>query len=81
MAQIWENISQRMQVDMETFSKERGDRAGAMLQNLREVNRERYDYTAFLKKFAVMGEVMRVNDDEFDYIFYTYGLQLYKKCH
>lgn len=52
-----------------------------MLQNLREVNRERYDYTAFLKKFAVMGEVMRVNDDEFDYIFYTYGLQLYKKCH
>lgn len=79
MAQVWENISQRMQVDMETFGKERGDRAGAMVQNLREVNRERYDYTEFLKKFAVMGEAMRVNDDEFDYIFYTYGLQLYKK--
>lgn len=79
MAQVWENISQRMQVDMETFGKERGDRAGAVVQNLREVNRERYDYTEFLKKFAVMGEAMRVNDDEFDYIFYTYGLQLYKK--
>lgn len=79
MAKVWEDISQRMQVDMETFGKERGDRAGAVVQNLREVNRERYDYTEFLKKFAVMGEAMRVNDDEFDYIFYTYGLQLYKK--
>ena len=49
------------------------------MQNLREVNREKYDYTAFLKKFAVMGEVMKINDDEFDYIFYTYGLKLYKK--
>ena len=26
-----------------------------------------------------MGEAMRVNDDEFDYIYYTYGLKLYKK--
>lgn len=52
---------------------------GGFIQNLREVNRERYDYTAFLKKFAVMGEAMRVNDDEFDYIYYTYGLKLYKK--
>ncbi len=48
------------------------------MQNLREVNRKRYDYTAFLKKFAVRGEAMKINDDEFDYIFYTYGLQLYE---
>ena len=50
-----------------------------MMQNLESVNREKYDYTAFLKKFAVMGEAMKINDDEFDYIFYTYGLQLYDK--
>ena len=48
------------------------------MQNLAAVNREKYDYTNFLKKFAVMGEVMKINDDEFDYVFYTYGLQLYK---
>lgn len=36
------------------------------------------DYTAFLKKFAALGEAMRINDDEFDYIFYTYGLRLLK---
>jgi predicted metal-dependent peptidase len=77
-AEIWADISKQVQVDMETFHKQRGDQAGGLIQNLNAVNREKYDYAAFLKKFAVMGEAMRVNDDEFDYIFYTYGLQLYK---
>ena len=74
----WKKISERMQQDLETFSKLKGDAAGGMMQNLREVNREKYDYTSFLRKFAVLGEVMKINDDEFDYVFYTYGLQLYK---
>ena len=73
----WQSVSERMQMDMETFSKNQGRDPAAMLQNLREINRERYDYSEFLRRFAVMGEVMQVNDDEFDYIFYTYGLQLY----
>ena len=79
MDAIWQNISERMQVDLDTFGKQHGILPGAMTQNLAAVNREKYDYTAFLKKFAVMGEVMKVNDDEFDYIFYTYGLKLYDK--
>ena len=76
---FWQQISERMQVDVETFGKQRGDMAGGLIQNLKEVNREKYDYTSFLKKFAVMGEAMKINDDEFDYIFYTYGLKLYDK--
>ena len=79
IAAAWQAISERMQVDLETFGKQRGINPGAMTQNLLAVNREKYDYTAFLKKFAVMGEAMKINDDEFDYIFYTYGLQLYEK--
>ena len=79
LAGEWKEISERMQQDLETFSKQQGDTAGGMMQNLKEVNREKYDYTEFLKKFAVRTEVMKVNDDEFDYIFYTYGLNLYKK--
>ena len=75
----WQAIAERMQVDLETFGKQRGLEPGAMTQNLMAVNREKYDYTAFLKKFAVLGETMKINDDEFDYIFYTYGLQLYDK--
>ncbi len=78
-AQIWKKISERIQIDIETFQKSRGDVPGNMLQNLNEVNREKYDYTEFLRKFAVRGEVMKINDDEFDYIFYTYGLKLYEK--
>ena len=79
LASEWKSISERMQVDMESFDKQRGINSGTMLQNLAAVNREKYDYTAFLKKFAVMGEKMKINEDEFDYIFYTYGLQLYGK--
>ena len=78
MEQTWKDISARMQMDLETFSKLQGDRAGALTQNLQAVNRERYDYTAFLKKFAVRGEVMRLDPDEFDYVYYTYGLKLYQ---
>ena len=79
MAAVWQTISERMQVDLETFGKQRGLLPGSLTQNLAAVNREKYDYTAFLEKFAVMGEAMKINEDEFDYIFYTYGLQLYEK--
>ena len=75
----WEELSNRMQMEIENFAKQQGDRAGNLMQNLREVNRERYDYASFLRRFAVMGEAMKVNDDEFDQIFYTYGMKLYKK--
>ena len=76
---MWKDVSEYIQTALETLEQKRGTQAGGLTQNLLEVNREKYDYTAFLKKFAVMGEVMKINDDEFDYIFYTYGLQLYKK--
>ncbi len=77
---VWGDISERMQTDIVMFlgGKLPGKNAGYLTQNLREVTRERYDYTAFLKKFAVRGEVMKINPDEFDYNFYTYGLQLYE---
>lgn len=32
-----------------------------------------------MRKFAVMTETMKINTDEFDYIFYTLGLNLYGK--
>lgn len=78
LADDWGGIAERMQMDMEAFGKQQGYGAGLLTQNLREVTRERYDYTEFLKKFAVRGEVMKINPDEFDYNFYTYGLELYE---
>ena len=75
--EFWEGVSNQIQMDLEFFSKTQGDKAGNMIQNLRSVNREKYDYAAFLRKFAVLGEAMKVNEDEFDYIYYTYGLEHY----
>jgi len=79
MASVWQTIAEQIQVDLETFGKQRGLNPGFLAQNLQSVNREKYDYTSFLKKFAVMGEAMKINEDEFDYVFYTYGLHLYER--
>ena len=75
----WRDISRRMQVDIETFARRQGDRAAAILQNLREVNRESSDYVGFLHRFAARGEPMKSSPEEFDYIFYTYGMQQEQK--
>ena len=73
----WENISKRIEVDMETSSRKAGSESGSMLMELKELHRERYDYATFLRKFSVLGEEIMINDDEFDNVFYTYGLELY----
>ncbi len=75
--QDWEDISKRVQVDMETSSKKAGSEQGSLLMDLKELHRERYDYGTFLRKFSVLGEELMINDDEFDNVFYTYGLELY----
>ena len=62
---------------METSSKKAGSESSAMLMELKELHRERYDYSTFLRKFCVLGEEIMINDDEFDTVFYTYGLELY----
>lgn len=74
----WEEISARVQTDLETTSRQWGEKTGSMLAALQLLNREKVDYRAFLRQFAVPGEEIRINDEEFDYIFYTYGLTLYE---
>lgn len=71
---FWKKTAEQVQMDLETFSRQQGHEAGSMVQELRAVNRERYDYTRFLRKFASLGEILKVNEDEFDYIYYLYGL-------
>ncbi|MBF7096256.1 vWA domain-containing protein [Alkalibacter mobilis] len=73
----WKEIGERIKTDLETFSKDFAEGREGLIQNIKEVNRERRDYGEFLRKFAVLGEEIEVNDDEFDYIFYTYGMELY----
>ena len=75
--QKWQDISEEMQTDMETFSKEAASDSGHLLGQIRVENRVRYDYRDFLRKFAVLKEEMTVDDDTFDYVFYSYGLSMY----
>ena len=74
MKKVWEDISRRMQTELETLQN---DRDSALVQNLRSLNRTRYSYTEFLRRFGVHGEVMHLSDEEFDNNYYTYGLELY----
>lgn len=73
----WQEISEKMQTELETFSKEASSGGGELADELAVENRERYDYRAFLRKFAVLREEMQVDADSFDYVFYHYGLSLY----
>lgn len=75
--QKWDDISRKMQTDMETLSRDPAQQSEALLQQVRVENRERYDYRRFLQKFAVLREEPRLDPDSFDPIFYTYGMQLY----
>lgn len=72
----WKKISQRVKADLKSFTKDKKG-AESLEKNLEETTRDRYDYSDILRRFTVMGEDIRVNDDEFDYVYYTYGLEHY----
>ncbi|MGF0031941.1 vWA domain-containing protein [Bariatricus sp. SGI.154] len=73
----WQDISEQMETDMETFSKESSAESGNLVDQVRVENRARFDYRQFLRKFSVLKEEMAVDQDSFDYVFYSYGLSLY----
>lgn len=73
----WEDIARQVQMDLETFSSEFGDQAGELMLALALANRRRLKYADFLRSFMVTTEDMKLNMDEFDYVYYTYGLDLY----
>lgn len=73
----WQDIREKMEMDLSSFSKEAVDADGELKEQLRVANREGVDYRAFLRKFAVLREEMQVDPDNFDYIFYSYGLSMY----
>lgn len=75
--QIWNDISNRIQTDLETYSNKWGTKSANFLSNLSAATRSKHNYRDFLHRFSSLHENMRVNDDEFDYIYYSYGLQLY----
>ncbi|MCM1040334.1 MAG: VWA-like domain-containing protein [Ruminococcus sp.] len=72
----WRKVSERVKADLKSFSKDKNS-AESLEENLKEATKEKYDYTDFLRRFMVMGETIQTSDEEFDYIYYTYGLSHY----
>ncbi len=74
----WLRAAKSMRIDLETLSRRYGTKAQSFVKMLNVSAHEQIDYREFLRQFAVSGEQLRLSDSEFDYIFYTYGLELYK---
>ena len=72
----WKKILERVKAELESFSKA-GSAPESLKENLGESTRKRYNFDDMLRKFSVQGEEITVNPDEFDYIYYTYGLSKY----
>lgn len=73
---IWKDMAQRAQTGIETGlipGKNKGDLA----EELQNITQTKISYRDFLHKFSIISEQIELNLDEFDYSFYTYGLQLY----
>ncbi len=73
----WKDASDEMETDLETFSRDAADALGHFVDQLKVENRTRIDYRNFLRKFSVLREEQELDQDSFDYVFYTYGLSLY----
>ncbi|MBQ6622333.1 MAG: VWA domain-containing protein [Mogibacterium sp.] len=75
--QDWEQIAQMVKTAIEAGEGTDDAGSGKMLESLRKLGHKTMDYTTFLRKFASRRETLKVDDNSFDYIFYTYGLELY----
>ena len=73
----WKEIAKQAETDLKTFSKRYGQQAGALMDGLASITFEECDYNEFLRRFGGQHEVMQLSEDEFDMIYYTYGLKKY----
>ncbi len=75
--QHWEQAAYETGIQLDTYIKLWGANSGSMSMQLTSVVRKHQDYREFLRKFAHRGEHIRINNDDFDYVHYCYGLKLY----
>lgn len=76
--QDWDKIRETVKTALEMDDASFGDAGGTMKRELRYAEEKRIDYSTFLRKFAANHETLKVDDDSFDYIMYTYGLNRYR---
>ena len=65
----WRKISERVRTELKNFSK-RKNVGEEFYKNLDAALDKKQDYGDFLRKFMVHGEEIKLNDEEFDYVYY-----------
>ena len=77
----WKEIAENVEVALAAELSKRNHMQGSQPENLlltlRNLTKENYDYSAFLRKFSTIEERMVISPDEFDYIYYCHGLELF----
>ena len=75
--EAWRQVAVTLSVNLKTMGARQGDEVPGFVEDLGRVSQKREDYESFLRRFATLGEVMRLSDDEFDSIFYTFGMKVF----
>lgn len=72
----WKKISAKVLSEISRFAKNIDSES--LSANLKDATVRKISYEDVLKKFAILTEDIKINPDEFDYVYYTYGLRLYE---
>ena len=73
----WQKIGERMQTELDLRDKGSRGRGRCPEAAGEAANRSRRSYRDFLRRFCVLREEVKLDPDEFDLNFYTYGLSVY----
>lgn len=71
--QEWSDVARQVSTDMQSFHNQ-GSGTGDMCQEIDYLTQDKMEYDEFLRQFSVIEERMKVNLDEFDYMYYMYGM-------
>lgn len=74
----WQQSARTLSVDLATRSQAYSNKTQSLIGEIKTTAHTRIDFREFLRQFAIAGSDWQLSDDEFDTIFYTYGLKLYK---
>lgn len=75
--EMWRRLAEKVKTEVTDFNKDAAV-PEELLENLKTATKPKTDYAAMLSRFATLREEIKVNPDEFDYVYYTYGLSLYE---
>lgn len=73
----WDGIYKQIEMDMHAAAMQEAETPGMLVAQIELAARKPVDYEAFLRSFASIEEDLRINDEEFDYIFYIFGFDTY----